>query len=394
MTMATILEVFERYLGEYLKASKTRKTEILDTVCELTGFHRKAAIRKFRALQFCSVYDSDRRGRPVTYGPDVTAALKDVWQVSSEICGELLWPMISEYVAVMKRDNQWQHRPDTTVKLLQMSEGTVKARVSKFMKARHFRHGLSATKTSALKNIIPIVVGEWADKPPGYGQVDTVAHCGSSLLGDMVFSLNYADIATLWHGLAAQWNKGQKATSDSLERIKQRLAFPLKGIHPDTGSEFINWHLKGLCEKENIELTRSRPNHKNDNAYVEQKNGHVIRRFLGYTRLDTPEVVPLMNEMYAVLETYLNHFVPSRKCLVKTRIGARYRRTYDKAQTPYQRVLAHPKVADGIKEKLKLQHEQLNPLNLKQQVDRLIMQIFKIQKENGNPTLSEKSQLR
>ena len=262
------------------------------------------------------------------------------------------------------------------------------------MKARHFRSGLSATRSSVLKNIIPIVVGEWADKPPGYGQVDTVAHCGSSLLGDLVFSVNYTDIATLWHGLAAQWNKGQIATSNSLERIKSRLSFPLRGIHPDTGSEFINWHLKGLCEKENIDLTRSRPNHKNDNAYVEQKNGHVIRRFMGYTRLDTPQVVPLMNEMYAVLETYLNHFVPSRKCLSKVRIGARYKRVYDQAQTPYQRVLAHPEIANEIKEKLKLQHEKLNPLLLKQQVDRLIMQIFKTQRENGNQAPKEKSQLR
>jgi len=390
MTMATILEVFERYLGEYLKANKTRKTEILDLVCELTGFHRKAAIRKFRALQFRSVFDSDQRGRPVLYGPDVTAALKDVWQVSSEICGELLWPMISEYVSVMKRDGQWHHRPDTTTKLLQMSEGTVKARVSKFMKARHWRKGLNSTKSSALKNIIPIVVDEWQEKPPGYGQIDTVAHCGSSLLGDMVFSLNYTDIATLWHGLAAQWNKGQIATSNSLQRIKSRLPFPLAGVHPDTGSEFINWHLKGLCEKQNIELTRSRPNHKNDNGYVEQKNGHVIRRFLGYTRLDTPKAVPLMNEMYIILETYLNHFVASRKCTSKERVGARYRKTYDKAQTPYQRVLAHPEVTDEIKEKLKFQHQQLNPLLLKQQVDRLIIQIFKIQRENGNPSPKEK----
>jgi len=394
MTMATILEVFERYLGEYLKANKIRKTEILDSVCELTGFHRKAAVRKFSALQFRSVYDSDHRGRPVIYGPDVTAALKDVWQASSEICGELIYPVISEYVAVMKRDGQWHHRPDTTAKLLAMSEGTVKARVSKFMKARHFRHGLSSTSPSLLKNIIPIVVGEWADKPPGYGQVDTVVHCGSSLLGDLVFTFNYTDIATLWHGLASQWNKGQIATSDSLERIKSRLPFPLKGIHPDTGSEFINWYLKGLCDQNKIELTRSRPNHKNDNAYVEQKNGHVVRRFMGYTRLDTPEVVPLINEMYVILETYLNHFVPSRKCLNKVRIGARYKRVYDQAQTPYQRVLVHPVVTDEIKAKLKLQHEELNPLLLKQQIDKLIMQIFKIQRENGNPTQSEKSQLR
>ncbi len=391
MTMATILEVFERYLGEYLKADKPRKSEILNSVCESTGLHRKASIRKFRALQFRYPGKSDRRGRPVIYTPDVIFALKEVWQAASEICGELIWAIINEYVTVMKRDGQWHHRSDTTAKLLQMSEGTVKAKVGKFMKARHRHKGLSSTSPSALKNIIPIVVGEWANKPPGYGQIDTVVHCGSSLIGDMVFSVNYTDIATLWHGLAAQWNKGQKATGDSLEKIKSRLPFPLKGMHPDTGSEFINWHLKGLCEQNNIELTRSRPNHKNDNAYVEQKNGHVIRRFMGYTRLDAPETMPLINAMYIILETYLNHFVPSRKCLSKARIGSKYRRTYDRAQTACQRVLAHPTIANKIKLKLKLEHERLNPLNLKQEIDRLTMKIFKIQRQSGNPLLKEKS---
>lgn len=115
---------------------------------------------------------------------------------------------------------------------------------------------------------------------------------------------------------------------------------------------------------------------------------------MGYTRLDTPKVVPLVNEMYVILETYLNHFVPSRKRLSKVRVGARYKRTYDQAQTPYRRVLAHPAISDEIKEKLKLRHEQLNPLLLKQQVDRLIMQIFKIQQQNGNQLLSEKVRLR
>lgn len=390
MTMATNYEVFQRYLPVYLKASKQNKQAILDTVCAVTAFHRKAAIRKFHRLQLGQVGGNRRRGRPTVYGPDVMAALKEVWEVSSEICGELLQPVIGDYVAIMQRDGQWHHQSDTTDKLLRMSEGTVKAKVGEFMKARHRRRGLSSTSPSLLKNIIPIVIGEWADKPPGYGQTDTVVHCGDSLLGDLVFSVNYTDLATLWHGLAAQWNKGQKATGDSLQRIRSRLPFPLKGLHPDTGSEFINWHLKGWCDQNNIELTRSRPNHKNDNAYVEQKNGHVIRRFMGYTRLDTPEVVPLINEMYVILETFLNHFVPSRKCLNKSRIGARYKRTYDRAQTPYQRVLAHPAVTNEIKGKLKLRHEELNPLLLKRQVDKLITRIFKIQRQNGNQTLSSK----
>jgi transposase InsO family protein len=158
-------------------------------------------------------------------------------------------------------------------------------------------------------------------------------------------------------------------------------------LHPDTGSEFLNWHLKDWCDQENIELTRSRPSHKNDNAYVEERNGHVIRKWLGYNRLDVSTLVPLVNELYIILETYLNHFVPSRKCLEKTRIGSRYHRRYDRAATPYLRVLTHPSIEEDVKELLRLKHTQLNPLYLKKQADLLITKIFTLQRQTGNPLI-------
>lgn len=389
--MSTIIEIFQRYLPEYLKTSKQRKQAILDTVCELTHYHRKAAVRKFGCLQMKSSRDSDGRGRPVTYTPDVIVALKDIWTAGSEICGELLHPVTAEYVAILKRDGQWNHRPETTEKLLRMSEGTMKAKVGLFTKARHSHHGVSTTSPSLLKNIVPIFTGPWKDKPPGYGQTDTVVHCGNTLSGDMVFSVNYTDIATLWIGLAGQWNKGQMATQASLKDIRERLPFPMKGLHPDTGSEFLNWHLKGWCDSEGIELTRSRPNHKNDNAYVEERNGHVIRKYLGYNRLDVPAVVPLVNQLYQLLEAYLNHLVPSRKCTAKERVGSRYKRTYDKATTPFARVLAHPAIEQNVKEQLRQKHEALNPLKLRQQIDTLQSRIFTLQRQTGNP-LSDRTE--
>jgi hypothetical protein len=391
MTMATISEVFGRYLGEYPKASRSRKKVILDIICELTNFHRKAACRRFRNMQFQDgSVGNRRRGRPLLYGPDVTAALKDAWQTGSEVCGELLHSEIAEYVSILQRDKMWSHSQETTEKLLSMSEGTVKARLAKFTKSGRTHHGLSSTSPSLLKNIIPIFIGPWDGKPPGYGQTDTVAHCGNSLRGDFIYSVNYTDIATMWHGLAAQWNKGQQATQKSLEGIRQRLPFSLHGLHPDTGSEFINWQIVRWCDQEQIELSRSRPYHKNDNAYVEQKNGHVIRRFVGYSRLDLSELVPLLNELYVQLELYLNHFVASKKCLKKVRIGARYKRKYDKAQTPYLRVLAHPKIDEGSKQKLREEHAKLNPLLLKRKIDRLLLRIFKIQRIHRYPTSSNR----
>lgn len=381
MTMATKNEIFQSKVATYLKADRTGKREILDAVCDITGLHRKAAIRKFKALQRRSLARSPRRGRPVIYTSDVTYALRDIWVAASELCGELIHPIIAEYVVILQRDKQWHHGEEATAKLLGMSEITCKRRVAAFMTGKNPSRGISATRPGLLKEIIPIFTGPWQNKPPGYGQLDTVVHCGSSLVGNMVFTVNWTDVATLWGGRRAQWNKGQQATKRSLDTIRDKLPFAMLGAHPDTGSEFINWNLKTWCDAEGIELTRSRPYHKNDNAYVEQKNGHVVRRFLGYTRLDTKSVVPLVNELYDVLDLYLNHFVPSRKCVEKVRIGSKYKKRYDKGQAPYWRVMEHPNVADDIKAALRAEHEQLNPLILKQEIDTLIIKIFKKQKE-------------
>jgi hypothetical protein len=379
--MTTKYEIFQTKLGKYLKADKAGKQAILDMVCDLTKLHRKAAIRKFRRLQLKSSLAPEARGRPCYYTPDVTLALKDIWSAASELCGELIHPIIADYVKVLKRDGCWQYGEETTTKLLAMSEVTVKRRVTKFMAGKSPSHGLSATKPGALKEIIPIFTGPWKDKPPGYGQLDTVVHCGSSLIGSMAFTVNWTDVATLWGGRRAQWNKGQHATQESLSAIKDRLPFAMLGAHPDTGSEFINWYLKGWCDEQAVEMTRSRPYHKDDNAYVEQKNGHIVRRFLGYSRLDNKTVIPLMNDLYETLDVYLNHFVPSRKCLEKVRIGSKYKKHYDKAATPYSRVLASRGITKAVKVALRTEHEGLNPLFLKREIDTLTAKIFKKQKE-------------
>lgn len=381
MTMATTNEIFQEHLSRYLAANKRGKGEILTHVCAVTGLHRKAAIRKFRSLQLRDPAHQEGRGRHVYYTKDVDVALETVWEAANEPCGELLHPMIPEYVSILKRDKLWTHSDEATGKLLSMKEHTVRRRVSHFAWRKSKKKGLSATKPSLLKTIIPLFKGPWTDKPPGYGQVDTVAHCGSTLLGDFVYTVNYTDTATYWVIPRAQWNKGQEATKESMETIKERLPVSLVGLHPDTGSEFINWNLKHWCDTEQIEFTRSEPGRSNDNMYVEERNGHVVRKYLGYVRFDCLLVVPVMNELYDVLARYLNHFQAVRRTLSKERVGAKYKRRYEKKpQTPYQRMLAHPAVSEEVKERLRIEHGQLNPLLLKREIDRLIAKILKLQK--------------
>jgi hypothetical protein len=170
-----------------------------------------------------------------------------------------------------------------------------------------------------------------------------------------------------------------------MEAIKERLPFAWIYAHPDSGGEFINWHAKGWCDEHDIEYERSEPGKKNDNCFVEERNGYVVRKYLGYTRFDCPDLVDLINKLYDVLALYLNHCQIIRRTLKKERVGAKYRRIFETmAKTPYQRALERDDVPETVKAKLIAEHETLNPLVLKRKIDTLIIQIMKIQRSQGN----------
>lgn len=377
MTMATKQEILKEKLADYLAANKAGKGKILDQIKGVTKMNRKAIIRRLNELQMRRGPIVDHRGRPEVYGMRVTVALKEVWQIVNEICAERLHEQIAELIKVLKRDKMWPHGEQTTKLLLSMSLGTMKNRIKEFAKVKG-NGGKTTTKPSDLKEIIPIRRGPWDNPLPGFGEVDTVAHCGSSLSGDFAFSVQYTDVATIWTCLSAQWNKGQIATKHSIERIKSRLPFILRGLDPDSGSEFINWFLKEWCDNQEpkITLTRIRPYYKNDHARIEQKNYTNIRDFLGYTRIENKRKVKLMNQLYDLLEDYINFFLPSVKCIRKERQGSKYKRIYDKAQTAYSRVLNHSDIEESVKQKLRAKYATLNPKVLKEQIDRLRKQIL------------------
>lgn len=375
MTMATKQEILKEKLRDYLTADKKGKGLILDQVVGITDMNRKAVIRRFRNLQLGGRARVEKRGRKVVYGPMVTAALKEIWLLFEELCAERLHDYLPEYVRLMKRDEIWHYNQPTTELLLKISLGTVKNRLSYLATGRKSK-GQGSTKPSSIKELVPIRKGSWKNPAPGFGEVDTVAHCGSSLIGDYAYSLQYTDVATIWTCLSAQWNKGEKATLESMARIKDRLPFPLKGIDSDSGGEFINWRLNGWCQSQNIVFTRTRPYYKNDHGRIEQKNYVNIRKFLGYVRIGEINKVKLMNELYGLLEDYINFFLPSMKCLRKERTGSKYKRIYDRPKTSYQRVLSHPDIDQGVKDRLKAKYAILKPKVLKEQIDQLIKKIL------------------
>jgi transposase InsO family protein len=160
---------------------------------------------------------------------------------------------------------------------------------------------------------VPVFFGSWKNKGAGHGQVDTVVHCGEKLMGNMVYTVNYSDVATCWVEPVAQLNKTERATTQSLETVRQRLPWAPKELHPDSGSEFLNDLAITWAKANGIALSRSRPSKKNDNAFVEQKNRSVVREYVGYERYDCQEAVVVMNELYAVLRLYINFFQPVYK---------------------------------------------------------------------------------
>lgn len=393
MNMAHKAGVFEEKLKEYLDRGKKRKGEILTSVVEVTGLSRKACIKRFRRMQMRSVYeDTPARGRPRYYTPECIAALKDVWDIASEACGENLHSQISEHIDIQIREKTWRHDDGATWKLRTMSLGSMKEYVGRFTRTRRNFGGKGTTEKSAIHSMVPIRMDGWSDAETGVVQVDTVAHCGDSVAGDFVYTANGSDVATLWGSRRAQWQKGQEATKASLEAMRASSPFPWSEMHPDSGTEFINNIVMRYATDTNLRMTRSRPYHKNDNCFVEERNGHVVRTYVGYARLDARECVDALNDLYDVLTPYLNHFIASRRIVSKERIGARWKVTREKiAKTPYQRVLERSDVSEEVKDKLRAEHAILNPATMKKEIDRLSKRVHDIQRRYGHPRKLSKS---
>jgi hypothetical protein len=244
----------------------------------------------------------------------------------------------------------------------------------------HYPKGLSGTRPgSLLKTQIPIRTEHWDITLPGFMEADTVAHCGNSLAGDFIWSLTMTDIVSGWTECRATWGKGSQGVLRQIQSIEAGLPFPLRGFDCDNGSEFLNHHLLRYFTDHGSHpaFTRSRPYKKNDNAHVEQKNWTHARQLLGYDRLDNQEVLSLLNELYATLWCPLqNYFCPSFKLKEKHRNGAKYCKTYDGPQTPYQRLLEHPEIPEMTKTVLRQTYESLNPFQLKVKTEQHLKQIF------------------
>ena len=377
MSQRSKREMIESIRPRYLKANKVGKAQILDEFIATTGYHRKYAIRvlkhgpKPKGLK--------KPGRRKVYQGEVVQALEKVWEIFGRICSKRLHPFLPEGVMVLERCNELNLPPEIKILLLHMSRATID-RCLKKARFTHPRHGLSTTKPgSLLKNAIPIrTFTPWEDERPGFLEIDLVAHCGSTTEGIYLNTLTGTDLATGWTDCRAVANKTQFAVSQAIVEMRHDLPFPLLGLDSDNGSEFINDTLYRYCLAELITFTRSRPYEKNDQAHVEQKNWTVVRHTVGYDRLETPEDLALLVSIYVDLRLYINFFQPVLKLVGKVRVDGKTIRTYDKAMTPFRRVLALDSISVEIKARLIAQFMQLNPVTLRASIDLKVAKLWKI----------------
>lgn len=205
-----------------------------------------------------------------------------------------------------------------------------------------------------------------------YMEIDLVAHCGGSLKGEYLHTLSMTDICTQWMALPCFMGRSDRFCSAAISEAISSLPFPLLGIDSDNDSCFINEHLLRFCERNSLTFTRGRASKPNDSCHIEQKNWDVVRRNIGYARFDKPEHLPLLRSALTLLSLYQNFFQPSSKLIDKHRNGARYKKTYDKPQTPCQRLLLRPDIPQKTKDHLQQTFDDLNPFELITNIRRLV----------------------
>ncbi|MEX3672412.1 transposase family protein [Paraburkholderia phenoliruptrix] len=364
LSMTTRRELTEAVGERYRRSDRNEKREILDEFVHVTGYHRKHAIRVL-----CREPRPSRTkpGPQRRYDDEVRAALITLWEAGDRICGKRLKALIPTLIDSMTRHGHLTLSKDVRQRLNQISAATIDrllrdVREQAFAGQRRRAGGVG----NAIRRAVPIrTFSDWKDPLPGYLEVDFVEHCGATKIdGDFVHSFVMTDVATGWTECLAMPYRSGAFVLEHIEQVSRALPFPLRGLDCDNDTAFMNEAVFDFCEATGIELTRSRAYKKNDQAWVEQKNGSVVRRLVGYGRLRGLEATETLASLYEVSRLYINFFQPSFNLKSKTRHGARVTKHYEPPLTPLERVLRSASVPEATKRRLRAQFRALDPLDL------------------------------
>lgn len=370
-TQMTITER-RKYLGRmrprYVLADRAGRSRLLDEIESVTGLHRKSVLRLLQAPDLARRPRTTQRGK--TYGAPVEDAIRLIWESLDYICAERLTPALLPTAHLLIQHGEVALSDAVLTQLASISIASVQRRLARFTQDTPRLPRRGPEQANRVARTIPMRKIAWDETEPGHFEVDLVHHGGSAPSGDYVHTLQMIDVATGWSERVALLGRSQYAMEGGFRRILARLPFPVRELHSDNGSEFLNNHLVRIWGEEitGLTLSRSRPYQKNDNRFVEQKNATLVRAFLGQIRLDTPAQTDALNALYDQMWVYYNVFQPVLRLREKAHSEQRIIRRWDIAQTPLARLLPTDVVTAAERLRLERIRTSINPRTLRRQI--------------------------
>jgi hypothetical protein len=358
--------------------------ELLTEMEVVTGLHRKSLIRLVRGPTLERKVRQKVRGR--SYGPEVEDAIRVLWESLDYICAERLTPALLPTARHLAEFGELWLTGELEGQLSRISRATVQRLMGKLRQDTPRLPRRGPERANRLTRAVPMGRLPWETTEPGHFEVDLVHHCGATSSGEYIHTLQLVDVATGWSERVAVLGRSQVVMEAGFRRVLDRLPFPIVELHPDNGSEFFNNHMIRFWGERivGLKLSRSRPYRKNDNRIVEQKNDTLVRAYLGYERLGTAAQCAALNALYDQMWVYYNLFQPVLHLVGKPMVDGRLKRKWDKARTPYDRVLASGVLEPHQRTQLAAMYSQTNPRRLRREIYQELQQMWERPKPQRN----------
>ena len=386
VSLETRRELSAAIAERYRAADRLGKKAILDEFVKVTGYHRKHAIRIMSGKQVAG------QQNPVgerTNQVAVDEALIVLWEAADRICGKRLKALLPTLVVAMERHGHLRLDKTIRERLLSLSAATIDRRLQQ-VRAQAFGARRKKKPLNRVRKLVAVkTFADWEETRPGLMEIDLVTHCGTRAVGSFAHTLVLTDVASGWTECVALPAREQSLIVEAVTAVESRLPFLLLGLDTDNDSAFMNDTLWDYCQKKGLEFTRSRAYHKNDQAWVEQKNGAVVRKLIGYGRLEGLAATAALRRLYEASRLYINFFQPSFKLKSKEREGAKVRKRYESPETPFRRLLQRDDIAEETKQRLEEQFQQLDPVLLLKHIRDAQAAVVAFSQNIAPPPLSE-----
>ncbi|MGB6003909.1 MAG: DDE-type integrase/transposase/recombinase [Ornithinimicrobium sp.] len=394
LSMTSRAEVTTKYAKAYVRASKKDKGRVLDQVVGVTGWSRDNARRRLVAAASRppgagrQVAKVPRKPRALKYSYDAVKVLQRVWAASGGQCGRYLVESMRVQLDLLEAHGELiegtdRYSPAVREELLSMSSASID-RYLKPAKATDQIRGVSTTKPSPLlrSSIAIRRAGDEVEAEPGFFEGDTVAHCGPTLKGEFARTLNLTDVHTGWVFTRSVRNNAHVHILGALKAGVQEVPFEVSGLDFDNGSEFLNRDVIAWAADLQVFFTRSRPYKKNDQATIESKNNHLVRKYGFYYRYDTAAERAVLNRLWALVNDRLNYLTPTKKPIgYGTDRSGRRTRLYDTPATPLERLLAAKTLSRAQQTELLAHRQNLNPAAIARHIADLQGVLLKLAKD-------------